>query len=309
MRALSFTLLLLLPATLTAENWSQPVGGEASPEGFQLGIAPLKFGSGMTSIPMANAGYLHRFEADFDSLPGDLSADEASAFVPILPMSFNDFRVVMMLNYRVTWWDTSETSIIPDEALHAFRVPVVALYDLSDKWLLGGMVMPGYSGDGGSGSDGFSIMTVLGAGYSYSRSLTLFFGGMYSHGFDEDLVVPGVGLFWVPSREWSVSILPPFATVRYKFGNDVMLSLFGRYSSPTWSVESDRAGPDRDINVREVRVGLRLEYPVLDRWWAFVAGGMSMARELDVETTSGRSIVEDDIDSGPFLQLGVNGRF
>lgn len=47
---------------------------------------------------------------------------------------------------------------------------------------------------------------------------------------------------------------------------------------------------------------------ILNRFWACVAGGMSFARELEVESTSGRPIVDEDIDPAALLQLGLNAR-
>lgn len=294
-------LLALSPAPLTGQT-----------SGLHFGIDPISFfGSHSQSggVPVGTARYTHRFETDFDTLPGDLSSHEANFFAPLLPLSYDRFRLIAAASYRVNWFDTSAPLLLPDDTLHAFRLPVVGLYDLSDKWLLGGLVMPGYSGDGSEFDDGFSLLSGLVAGYKHSESLKFFAGAMYSHGFDEDLVFPGVGFMWRATDDLSVSLLPPWASVSYRFGEDWIFSLFGRYDSATWNVESDAAGPARDINIREFRTGLRVERRLANLIWLNLAGGVSLARRMEIETTSSTSLQEDDIDPGAFIQAGLNFRY
>jgi hypothetical protein len=308
MNNLRRTLLLTLPligsGSLLAQN--------AMNAGLHLGIDPISFfssDSGGDGVPVVNARYMHRFDSDFDSLAGEISSDEFSVITPILPLTYDRLRVAAFASYRANWIDTSTPTLIPDDTLHALRLPVVAAYELSDKWLLGGMVMPGLSGDLENADDGFSILSILGVGYGYSDRLKIFAGALHSYGFDENHFFPGAGFLWQASDDLSVSVLPPFASVTYSGWEDYKLSLFGRYDSPTWNVEADAAGPDRDINLRELRVGLRLERRLTEKSWAYLGTGFTFARRLEIETTSSSSLQEDDIDPGLFLQGGLSLRF
>lgn len=314
----SLVLFALLPGALCAENWTlgisqsleEPTDGAS--RGLHFGVDPLDFFPASNSegnVPVASVTHLYRFESDFDSLPGDISSHEFSVFAPVLPLSYDRLRLGVAVSYRANWFDTSDPLLLPDDTLHAIRLPMIGVYDISDRWLAGAMVMPGYAGDGSSFSDGFSILSALAVGYNYSPRLQLFGGVLYAHGFDETTILPGIGLIWKPADSWSVALLPPFASVSYRFGDDWIFSLVGRYDGPTWNVEADDSGPERDILMREIRVGLKVERRLANRVWAFVMGGANFGRRMEIESLSNTSLQEDDLDAGLFLQGGLNLRF
>jgi hypothetical protein len=253
--------------------------------------------------------YRHEFEADFDTLPGDVSVDEGSIFLPILPLSNGDWRLITFLNYRVTSFDTSVPNLLPRDTLHSISLPVTLLYDYSDKWAFGGMVMPALSGDLSDAGDAFSFSAAVGAGYAQNPNLRWFGGVFYSSGFGEDLLVPGLGVMWRPANDWTVNILPPLANVSWRFHEDYFLSLVGRYQSTTWNVEADAAGPDRDVNVRGLRLALALERRVAEHIWASLAVGYVFGREMEIENLGDTTLQKDDIDAAPFVQGGLNLRF
>ena len=304
----------LLPAVVFGgENLIEKVPEEISSPvtGWHRGLDPMEFvdDADGRDVLVGAVSYQHLFAADFDTLPGDVSADDFTAFSPILLLSNGRMRVMTYLNYRVTSFDTSAPNLLPEGTLHAIRLPVTFLYDYSEKWLLGGMIMPGLSGDLSSTSDAFSFSALAGFGYKQRPELRWFGGVFYSHGFDDDIIMPGFGVMWNPSPKWTVNVLPPFANVSWRFHENYSLTLFGRYEGTTWNVEADRAGPDRDVKMSSIRVGLRLERRISEHFWAQVSGGMSFAREMEVETLNSDTLQKDDIDAGPFVQAGVNIRF
>lgn len=304
--------LMARSAALLALLGAPSLSAQDAANGLHIGVDPIRFfssGSGNGGAAVGNARYMQRFESGFDSLPEDISSHELSLFAPILPLSYDRLRVVTFASYRANWFDTTTPTLVPDDVLHSLQLPVVALYDISDQWMVGGMVMPGVSGDLSSGSDGFSILSALGVGYSHSDSLKFFVGALHSYGFDENRFLPGAGFMWRASAKLSVNVLPPLARVSYDYSEDYKISLFARYDSPTWNVEADAAGPARDINIREIRAGLRLERRLSDQFWAFIAGGVSFGRRLEVETLGSTSLRESDIDPGAFVQGGLNLRF
>lgn len=71
----------------------------------------------------------------------------------------------------------------------------------------------------------------------------------------------------------------------------------------------DALGPDRDIKVSSMRVGLKVEHRFNDLCWAYLAGGLSFARNLEIEDLQSNSLQEDDIDAAPFVQFGLNLRY
>jgi hypothetical protein len=54
---------------------------------------------------------------------------------------------------------------------------------------------------------------------------------------------------------------------------------------------------------------LKLEESFSENFWMQVTGGISMLKEITIENTDGRTLEEDEIDTGPFVQIGGNLRF
>ncbi|MEN8773196.1 MAG: hypothetical protein ABF382_06575, partial [Akkermansiaceae bacterium] len=68
-------------------------------------------------------------------------------------------------------------------------------------------------------------------------------------------------------------------------------------------------GPKRKIASRSFRLKLKLEESFSENFWMQVTGGISMLKEITIENTDGRTLEEDEIDTGPFVQIGGNLRF
>ncbi|NWK55784.1 outer membrane beta-barrel protein [Verrucomicrobiaceae bacterium N1E253] len=264
-----------------------------------------------TDLPgyaVGNANYRHNFTTDFDSLPGDVSSDAFNLWLPFAGVNHDEFHLFGFINYGATKYDTSVPNLLTEDTLHNFYMPIVFIHDVSEKWIWGGMVMPSYSG-AQSSSDNFAISAALGAGYNYSENLELFAGVYYYHGFGEEYIIPGAAFIWRPAPRWEAYLLPPIGGITYSVNDNWLVNLYGQYSSPTWHVKADDAGPDRDINVSSLRIGLRAEYNVHNQLWAWLGAGVSMGQELDIENTSDKTIQNSDIDMTPFVQVGLNYRF
>jgi len=258
--------------------------------------------------PLATLSYRHEFSSDFDTLTGDVSVNDASVWAPPPPLQFGDISVLSFFGYRWTQFDTSANNLLSEDALQQLRIPVIALYEPADKWILGGMVMPSYSGDLSS-SDNFSISAALGAGYKVNSKFTLFGGVYYTDGFDDSTIIPGIAFTWKPNESWEAYFLGPLLGVKYNVCDSWVLSLEGQYDSPTWHVEADSSGPDRDITMTSFRLGLKSEHKVGKFGWAYLSAGYIFAREVDIENLSSNTLQKDDIDSGAYLQTGFNLKF
>ena len=310
-QALKLAILITAFCPLALRAGELPSVAPATVSGWHFGIDPMEFGGGADERDRlaGEVTYMHLFDADYDSLPGEVSADEFSIFAPILPLSNGRLRVLAFLNYRATSFDTSVPNLLPDDTLNSIRMPIAVIYDYSDEWLFGGMVMPGLSGDMENTGDAFTFSAFAGFGYKASPNLRWFGGVFYSDGFGDDFVAPGIGVMWNPTPDLSVNILPPFANVSWRFHEDYMLSMFARYESPTWNVDADNAGPTRDVNMSSARVGLRLERRMTEHLWAQVSAGYSFGREMEIENLSNNTLQKDDIDSSPFVQIGLSLRY
>ncbi|MGD9420253.1 MAG: DUF6268 family outer membrane beta-barrel protein [Verrucomicrobiota bacterium JB025] len=278
-----------------------------------IGTSPLRFGrrnsdSELPGYSFAGIKYNHTFAADFDSLPGDVSSDEFSATFPILPLDFDQFRLFALGRYSATRYNTSDSNLLTLDTLHRFRLPVIFLHDISDKWIWGAMLMPGFSGNQSS-SDDLTIAAALGFGYAFSDEFLLFAGGYYSYGFHDHFAVPGIGFIWRPDPLWEVSVLGPMGAVNYRIHENWTLSLFGEYKSPTWHVGADSLGPDRDIEMSALQLGLKAEYHLGGIFWASLAGGYSVFRNMEIEDNDNHTLLDEDLDPAPFVEAGLKLRF
>ena len=287
------------------------IGSTSEYSGWHYGTDNMDFfkGVGLHGIPIGELSYTALFDGDYSSLPGDVSAQEFSLLAPILPLSNGRLRLLVYLSYTATSFDTSVPNLLTEDTLHSLSVPVALLYEHSDKWMFGGIVLPGLSGDLSSASDAFSFSAFAGFGYKAAPNLRWFGGVFYNDGFGDNLVIPGVGLMWNPSPDLAVTILPPLAEINWRFQEDYLLTLFARYASTTWNVNADSAGPARDITMTSTRVGLRLERHLTERLWAQVSVGYAFGREMQIENLNNTTLQRDNIDPAPFVQIGLNLRY
>jgi opacity protein-like surface antigen len=278
-----------------------------------LGVPYMRFGrmSSDTDLPgymFGSLSYTHRFSADFDSIPGEVSSDSLTALAPILPINYENFHLIAFGIYNAQSYDTSGPNLLTEDTLSSFYMPVLFLHDISEQWVWGGMVMPGYAGNSFS-SDNWSIGTALGVGYAFNSEFLLFGGGYYSYGFNDHFVTPGLAFIWRPDPKWEVSVLPPIGGVSYSINENWMLSLTGQYNTPKWHVKSDSAGPDRDINMRSFQLGLKLEYHLGGLFWTSLTGGYSLGQQLEVKNGSNQTLQKEDINPSPFINAALNLRF
>ncbi|MGC6464887.1 MAG: DUF6268 family outer membrane beta-barrel protein [Akkermansiaceae bacterium] len=262
----------------------------------------------VSTFPLGQLSYTHYFSSDFDTLPGDLTGNELSLVTPLASIRVGEGFVVPAFMYRWNDFQSDAPGLIPDGSLHQFRLPVVAAWQPADRWLAGGMIMPGFSGDLDS-SDNFSISAVVGAGYEWSDDFALFGGVYYFNGFDESYAIPGLNFIWKPTDRVQVYFLGPFFKINYDISDDWSIGLTGEYDSPTWNVQADEFGPDRDINYRSFRIGLRTDRRVGPYGWAFASAGYSFLRDIAVEDLDSNLLLDEEVDSGFYVETGLSLRF
>jgi hypothetical protein len=277
----------------------------------------IKFGRNFSNslLPgytIGTASYTHKFTSDFDDQSlGDVSSDIFSIWAPFLALNNDQYHLFAWINYGSNKYkvgNNSSVNLLPESTMQSIYMPVVFIHDVSEKWLWGGMVMPTYSGTG-SNSDNFAISGAVGVGYTYSPDLQLFGGVYYYNGFNDDTILPGAGFIWRPNDRWEAFLLPPIGGVSYSINDNLLVGLYGQYESPTWHAEADDLGPKRDVNMKSLRIGLKLEYHIHEWFWAYAAGGLSMGQTLEVENSHNHKLQKSDIDASPYVQVGLNIRF
>ena len=280
-----------------------------------LGMPSFSFGrmGAATDLPgyaVGTAYHLHQFKSDFEDGGGDLRSDDFSLWTPVLPVNLGDFHLFGFASYRATWFRSSLPELLPGNDLNVFRFPVAFVHDVSERWMWGGFVMPGYGGAASSwNSEGFSLSALLGAAYAWSPRFNLGAGVLYYTGFNQSYVAPGVGFTWRPVDDWELFLIPPSAGITCSINEKTLLSAGGTYDSARWNFAADGAAPERNIHIRRVRVGLKLERQIGGPVWGYVSGGYSLFRKLEIEDRDGTLLREEDIEPAPYVQVGVNARF
>ena len=261
---------------------------------------------------VGTTSYTHRFTSDFDqSELGDVSSPRFSFWTTVAAFNQEEFHLFAWLGYGANKYETGGNSVpnlLTDHTMQSLSMPIVFLHDISQKWLWGAMVMPSYSGTHSS-SDNFSISVAAGVGYTYSPSLEVFAGVYYYNGFGDDLIIPGAAFIWRPAPRWEVFLLPPIGGVSYSVNEKFLISFYGQYDSPTWHVKADKNGPDRDIQMSGLSLGLKGEYHLGSYFWAYAGAGVTVGQELDIEDTDNHTLQNSDVDMSPFIQIGLNARF
>jgi hypothetical protein len=268
---------------------------------------PSNDGNG-PGMPLVQMSFGHFFSSDFDSLGGDVRADEFTLRAPLASIRVGNAYVIPMLTYRWNEFSTSTPNLLPESTLHQIRMPIAVLYQPADHWLVGGIVMPALAGDLSS-SDNFSIAGAIGAAYQYSDDLTILGGLYYFNGYDESYVVGGPGFMWQATDKLQAYFMGPIAGLNYNVNDSWILSLTARYDSPIWNVEADALGPERDISTSSVQVGLKSEHKLGKNVWGYATVGYSFLRDMEIEDLKSNELQVDDIDAGLFVETGVTLRF
>jgi len=284
-------------------------------EGFHIGAPHLEFftrsQSTTTNLPgyaVGYAGYQKQFASDFDSLAGDIESDEFSLFGPVLPLNYNDWHLISFFFYTQTKFKTSSATLVPDSALHSFSLPIAILKEHGDDWISGAFVMPSWNGDfDASNNDG--IAAGAGVGYVFNPDFRFLVGAYYSRYFGEDFFIPAIQLIYRPCTDVELYILGNIAGVSYSINEDWFVGSSLRFSSPTWKVEADNAGPERTVNVSRINLALRSEHRIYKNIWGSIDVGYSFGRELEVQDMSNNTLQKSDIDAGPFAGIAINYRF
>lgn len=304
-------LVIGLQAPLFAENWATPATSHSEQNWFgppYIAFGRKAAGSDLPGYSVATGLFTHDFDSDFDSLPGEMNMSSLSLWAPIAPINRGDLHVITFLGYRATQFDTSIDNMLSDDTLHTFRLPVLFLKDVSQEWIWGGMVMPGFSGEL-SNSDNFSISGAIGAGRAFSPNFKLLAGVYYFNGFGEDYIIPGAVFTWRPTPKWEAYFFGPIGGVSYSINECWMASLIGEYDSATWHVDADDEYQARDTYYRTIRAGLKIEGRLSNYLWAYATAGYSFAKRLEIEDTDNNSLQKDDVNGGAFVRVGLNVRF
>ncbi len=295
MRIKTLTTLLLCayPITAFADD-----AGRVSIGDFLLSRAPAM-------APSARLEYSVASEVDFDAAAGGFSYERVALDVPLMaPYHLNDCHAITMnAAYEVT--DLQTDTFLDDMNLHDFRLNIRWMYHQpGSKWAWMTLLSPGLASDGEAlDGDDFSLDGQAGFRFTKSPRFAWLGGLVFFNNSMETRIYPGIGFQWRPNDALAIHFTGPILKVSWQPHEDWILRAGIRPGGGNWNVEDK--GASFDVKLRSYQAAIGVERRLSDKIWLGLWGGVTFANELEIETASGRRLLNQDADSGWFVKLGI----
>lgn len=288
------SLILAAPFTATADDSSDRV----SISNFLLSRSPA-------TAPSYRLDYNVASEVDFDDVNGSFSYSSLSLKLPLTaPIHFNSNNALLIgTSYTSTTIET-DTSL-GDLDLHDLRLNLRWIYqEPGSNWSWMTVISPGIATDGGHiGSDDFSVNGRIGFRYAKSDRFAWLGGVAFFTNSYENRIYPGLGFQWRPTDETQLDFTGISLKGSWQPSDDWIFRFDARPAGGTWNI--DESGQSLDLDLDSYQVGIGMERRMSNKVWLGLSGGITLANELEAETSSGRRLFEEDADGGWFAQLGI----
>lgn len=196
--------------------------------------------------------------------------------------------------------------------LQSTSMVVGADITINDQWLMRVEATPGiYSDFYDVSSDDVNVPFILGASYLVDKDLQWFFGVSVDLWRDMP-VIPGAGVRWKFSDQWTLFFVLPKPQLQYEVNE--RLTLFvganlkgGSYRvSETFGREHGRSKLDSAIvNYSEVRLGAGATWQALSNLSVNLEGGYVPMRTFDFSRANYRTKLE----GAPYVELSATAKF
>lgn len=299
-------------ATLLAAVLAAPVlAGEpdlASPPAASTGFDLAKL------LNVAAVKYVGSFGMDFDNSVGQIDAQalQASAFLskPLdLPAGW---QLVPQFSYEAMLLETDgvvPSFLIGDEDLHEIELSLFLLrMEDTSPWIYGAWVNPSLSTDfQGVGSDDLFLDLAGAVGYRFSDR---FIGGIGIGALNltgDTAIYPGAGFFWTPTDETLVALYGPNFRATHEINPKWRVGLEVRPNGGIWNIDGFLGSTHLDYS--SFRAGLTSAHHLTGDLWLSFGGGFTFANSINVTSTDGSKIFQnqlDDLDSGIYGFVGLD---
>ncbi len=215
--------------------------------------------------------------------------------------------LVPFAEYRCTGLDfDGPPAPFDDEDLHSISLSsfFIAMREGS-PWLYGAWARAELASDFQHiDGDDFTYDAALGAGYRFSESFTLAFGGAVTNLNGDEQFYPGIGFDWMPADQWRIGLYGPILLAAFTPDEEWLLTFRGDPGGGVWNI-TDAAGDSRSIDLSSYRLGVYVSRRLAGDFWLTAGTGVVLANELDYTTPHGREIRGLDPDEGWFGMLGL----
>lgn len=303
-RSIITSLAISLPSILWAETTGDTVGEDSGESGMEelLSARPT------ARIPSYFLNYKETSTNDFDDVDGGFSYSQLSIDGAICtPIKFNsNHTLIIKARYRNTDLDI-DTALggLDLHDLHDVRVDFRWVYSVAgSKWSWVNVLSPGVATDGGSiGSDDFSLNAVFGVGYQKSEKFRWLGGIAFFANDFETRAFPGIGFTWRPADNAELEFTGIRLRGSWQPSDEWIYRFDARPGGGTWQVEEN--GEEFNVDLDSYQIGFGVERRLTKKLWLNFTGGITLGNEIEVETSAGQRVFQEDAEAGWFGQLGI----
>lgn len=203
------------------------------------------------------------------------------------------------INYTLRDLEAPTSARLPD-SLHSLALQLGAEYRYSDKLTLGARISPGLSSDfEGTGGDDFRVPVSFQAKYKVSSTLTTVTGLAYTGQSHSIPVLPVLGVTYLPSERWTLTLGFPRTAVVYKTGTGSEYFLAGEFSGGEYGIHTAEVGVEV-LRYKDYRALLGAEFPVFPGGRLAVSAGYAFGREFSFYEGERPDL---KLDSSPLARL------
>ena len=218
--------------------------------------------------------------------------------------------------YHRSYFEADHESAAPMvKRLHDLTNDFTVKWAASDKWIVVGNAGFGWYNSGSNfNSHGLGVSVAAGAVRNFGENLSVMAGvGYNSLARHDRRWMPGLGVSYVISPRWSVSLGYPQTAVTYVVTGDFTLSLVAEGECQTYHVRAadlkgDASGRIHDgkMEFTDVRTGLRADYKINSHLSASVTAGWLFEREFDFYDNDYK--MKSD-GGAPYAGIALNAKF
>jgi len=300
------------------------IAGSALAQGIDI---PAMLNPDLKAPPTAiNLQYGHQFEVDVDNSGTDMARDNAYFSVAHRTKLSDKASMFALGSYTLHRYNFSSNSGLMNyyqwDDVHRMVLGALVGYDLNDRWrLIGGGLVKSW-GEGG-GDYGDSITGGLIGGFDYHPNEDFSVGliiGAFSALEDSLALLPVPTMKWNFAEDWRlhvglVSVSDPGvgAEVTWQVGKTVSIGTGFAFQSRRYRLNNKtrRRSMSRPNRTDKDGIGQETELPVfvMIQWKPTpkssldLLGGVALAGNVRVESSTGGRISDNDYDPAPFVGL------
>lgn len=270
-----------------------------------VSINDFALGADDVNAPAAKLQFSGTSDMDFDGAFGSFSHQRLLLEAPLGGLiHINDCNALSVgLRYESVQLDTD--TFLGDMDLHDVRFSLIWIHHQpGSKWSILAALSPGVASDFDKvDSDDFSLNGKLGFRYAVSDRFAWVGGIGIDNTTGDHSLYPAIGFQWRPMDDVHVSLLGATFTATWQPHTDWLLRFGVWPAGGIWNVEQN--GNSFDVSLRSYRAAVGLERRLSNKVWLSVWAGATLANNLEIETTSGGGIFDQDADGGWFLNVGL----